>query len=110
MKLIILTMTGSISGVPGRVGSVTNSASRGVQNKIVASAGNLGRVGAKFGRVGEKFWTRRRDVWTRRREYLDASAVNLVASAKELLPVPKWYRCRCNQIIMNLVESASFLE
>ena len=46
--------------VPGRVGSVTNSASRGVQNEIVASAGNIGRV-------VEKFWTRRRKVWTRRR-------------------------------------------
>ena len=77
--------------VPGRVGSVTNSASRGVQNKIDASAENLGRVGGKFGRVsekfgrvGEKFWTRRREVWTRRRECLDASAMNLVASASFL--------------------------
>ena len=61
--------------VPGHVGSVTKSASRGVQNEIVASAGNLGRVGGKFGRVGETFWTRRRDV-------LDASAGSLDASAK----------------------------
>ena len=37
--------------LPGRVGSVTNSASRGVQNEIVTSAGNLGRVGGKLGRV-----------------------------------------------------------
>ena len=70
--------------VPGRVGSVANSASRGVQNEIVASAGNLGRVGGKFGRVGERFWTRRREVWTRRREVLDASAGSLDASAGRL--------------------------
>ena len=55
--------------VPNRVGSVTISASRGVQIEIVASVGNLGRVGGKFERVGEKFWTSRL-------ELLDASAVN----------------------------------
>ena len=43
------------STVPGRVGSVTNAASRGVQNQIVASAETLGRVGGKFGRVGGEF-------------------------------------------------------
>ena len=80
--------------VPGRVGSVTNSASRGVQHEIVASAGNLGRVGGKFGRTSERFWTcRRREVWTRRLEYLDASEVNLFSSAKELSP--SWYSCGC---------------
>ena len=60
--------------VLGRVGSVTNSASRGVQNEIVASAEHLGRVGGKFGRVGEKFGCVGEKVWTRRREFLDASA------------------------------------
>ena len=64
--------------VPGRVGSVTNSTSRDVQNEIVASAENLGRVGGKFGRVREKFGRVGEKVWTRRREFLDASAVNLV--------------------------------
>ena len=94
-----------VPAVPGRVGCVTNSASRGVQNQIVASAGNLGRVGGKFGRVvenfghvggkfgrvGERFWTGRREVWTRGLDVLDASTVILVASAKELSP------SRCNQ-------------
>ena len=46
--------------VPGRVGSVTNSASRGVQNQIVASAldasaGRLDASARSFGRVGGKF-------------------------------------------------------
>ena len=56
--------------VLGRVGSVTNSASRGFQNEIVASAEHLGRVGGRsldasarsldasariFGRVGGEF-------------------------------------------------------
>ena len=45
----------TLAMVPGRVGSVTNSASRGVQNEIVSSAGNLGRVIGTFGRVGGKF-------------------------------------------------------
>ena len=53
--------------VPGRVGSVTTSASRGVKNEIVASAGNLGRAGGKFGRAGEKFGRVGENVWTRRR-------------------------------------------
>ena len=54
--------------VPGRVGRVTNSASRSVQNEINS-------------RVGGKRWTRRREVWTRQREVLDATAGRLEASA-----------------------------
>ena len=65
----------------------------GVQNKIVASAGNLGRVGGKFGRIGEKFWTRRREV-------LDGSAgifgrveSEFCRIGERTVPVPKWYLC-----------------
>ena len=56
------------------VGRVTNSASRGIQNEIVASAENLGRVGGKFVCVSEKFWTRQWEVWKRQQQVLDTSA------------------------------------
>ena len=52
--------------VPGRVGSVTISASRGVQNEIVASAGNLGRVGGKFGRDASKDFAEASKIFHRR--------------------------------------------
>jgi len=58
--------------VPGRVGSVTISASWGVQNEIVASAESFGRGGDEFGHIDER-------------------------TVAELVPVLKWYRCRFNQ-------------
>ena len=64
-----------------------------------ASARSFGRVVGKFGRVGEMFWTRRREVLTRRLAFFDASAVNLVAPAKELSPC--LYPCR-SSIVQNI--------
>ena len=77
------------------------------------SAGNLGRIGGKFGCVGETFWMRRREIWMRCLEFLDASAVNLSHRQKnfrractraEVISLPM------QPIIINLVESVSFLE
>ena len=87
--------------VLGRVGSVTNSASQGVQNEIIASAETLaasaGRLDASvgsmdasaicFGRVGGKFGL------------LIFGRVGGEFGRVELVPVPKWYRCRCNQYL-----------
>ena len=95
--------------VPGRVGSVNNSASRGVQNEIVTSAGNLGRVGGMFGRISEKIWTRRRKV-------LDASAGICGRVGGEFSGVgERTYPCRSGIIAdatnnYELVESALCLE
>ena len=71
---------------------------------LEASAGS-------FGRVGETFWRRRREVLTRRLECLDASVVNLVASAKELSPSlsrAEVVSLPMQPIIMNISTTAAY--